>query len=214
MPDKDRRKTLDDVGYVEEWSPFGAHAANDPDAPVSHRHYGKYRGVVLNNLDVHGQGRLLVSVPGIVIANWALPCVPVTDIGMGTYVRPRIGANVWVEFEGGDPQRPIWVGGWWGEMQTPLMAKAAAVSVPPTQTVIILETLTSGISVCDTPIAGATVMIKAGAGATTIMLTPGSVSITAPIINLTAPTINISGGLVNLAATTKLTVAAPNLTVV
>jgi Type VI secretion system/phage-baseplate injector OB domain len=177
-------------------------ALSDPDAPSAKRHYGKFRATVVENVDPYNQGRLLVNVPGIVLANWAMPCVPVTDILMGTYVRPRIGANVWVEFERGDPDHPIWVGGWWGQpLEVPLMAKAATV-VPPTNTVITLETATSGISISDVPIPypiPGSVLIQTGAGSTSIALTPAGVVIT-------APTVTINTG--------HFAVTAPNFTVV
>src|SRR5262249_54333456 len=80
------------------------------------RYYGKYRGVVVNNADPEMTGRLLVTVPdvpGPAPSSWAVPCVPLagpTGQPMGVYLVPPIGAGVWVEFEQGDPERPIWVG--------------------------------------------------------------------------------------------------------
>jgi hypothetical protein len=66
------------------------------------------------------KGRLLVEVPdvvGPVPSSWAEPCVPLagpTGLPMGVYMVPPIGAGVWVEFERGDPSKPIWVGCRWG----------------------------------------------------------------------------------------------------
>jgi len=74
--------------------------------------YGKYRGVVVDNLDPQGQGRLKVRVPelfGDEASAWALPCVP---CGADEIAVPEIGAGVWIEFESGDPDRPIWSGCW------------------------------------------------------------------------------------------------------
>jgi uncharacterized protein involved in type VI secretion and phage assembly len=84
------------------------------------RFYGKYRGTVLNNIDPMLAGRLLVQVPdvtGLAPSSWALPCTPLagpTGAPMGAYLVPPIGAGVWVEFEQGDPEYPIWVGCRWG----------------------------------------------------------------------------------------------------
>jgi hypothetical protein len=123
MPDKkDKPTTMKSLGYSESFT-WGSDDEQDPEPPVAKRHWGKYRGTVVDNQDEPPCGRLLVSVPGIVIANWAMPCVPVTDSFMGTFVRPRVGANVWVEFERGDPDKPIWVGCWWGEGELPVMAE-------------------------------------------------------------------------------------------
>jgi hypothetical protein len=197
-PSNDKHTTMKSLGYREQFT-WGSE--EDPDPPVAKRHWGKYRGTVVSNVDPLFSGRLLVTVPGIVIANWALPCVPLTDALMGTFVRPRMGANVWVEFERGDPDKPIWVGCWWGKGETPVMAKKAS-ALPPPISATTIESGTAGISICDTPIpAGGdtpgNVNIIAGAGAVTIALTPASVSITAPAsVSITTP------GAVTINATT------------
>ncbi|MCB9765335.1 MAG: baseplate assembly protein [Alphaproteobacteria bacterium] len=80
--------------------------------------FGKYRGKVTNNIDPLQQGRLQVAVPSVLGLNvlaWALPCVPFAGNNVGFHMIPGIGANIWVEFEGGDPDRPIWVGCFWGD---------------------------------------------------------------------------------------------------
>ena len=84
------------------------------------KYYGKYRGTVINNVDPMMLGRLLVEVPdvvGLVPSSWAVPCVPLagpTGPPMGVYMVPLIGAGVWIEFEQGNPDYPIWVGCRWG----------------------------------------------------------------------------------------------------
>jgi hypothetical protein len=82
----------------------------------SKRFYGKYRGKVLNNIDPLFQGRILAEVPAISgsLLNYALPCTPYAGFDVGFYAIPPIGANVWIEFEGGDPNYPIWAGCFWG----------------------------------------------------------------------------------------------------
>lgn len=80
--------------------------------------FGKYRGKVVNNQDPQRLGRLQVSVPSVygdVDNNWAAPCVPYAGSNVGIYFMPPIGANIWVEFEGGDVDYPIWSGCFWGE---------------------------------------------------------------------------------------------------
>ncbi|HEX6229566.1 MAG TPA: phage baseplate assembly protein V, partial [Solirubrobacterales bacterium] len=69
-------------------------------------YFGKYRGTVEQNLDPLQQGRLQVKVPAVLgdgTLSWAMPCVPYAGSQVGFYAVPPIGANVWVEFEGGDP---------------------------------------------------------------------------------------------------------------
>ncbi len=81
--------------------------------------YGKYRGTVVSNLDPDFKGRITAMVPdvlGLVPTTWATPCVPMTGLpGLqsGLYVVPEIGASVWMEFEHGDPDYPIWTGCFW-----------------------------------------------------------------------------------------------------
>jgi hypothetical protein len=193
MPDSsdDKHTTMESLGYREQFT-WGSE--QDPEPPVAKRHWGKYRGTVVDNLDDPPSGRLLVSVPGIVITNWALPCVPLTDLMMGTFMRPRIGANVWVEFERGDPNKPIWVGCWWGEGQIPVMAEEY--NAVPIVAAMTIESGTAGISICDVPIlAGGdtpgNVNIIADEGAVTIALSPGSVSITAPAVTINAGTFDV-----------------------
>jgi hypothetical protein len=214
MPDQKtdhHKQNLGEFGYTQSFSTPWGHASDDPDPPLAKRHYGKFRGTVVSNTDPYQKGRLLVEVPGIVITNWAEPCLPLTDIAMGVFMRPRVGANIWVEFERGDPDKPIWVGGYWGPGETPLLAKAAN-AVPPTNSVLTMETASAGVSVCDVPIAGAplpgAVILRAGGVAATISMTPGGVTITAPIVKITALTaINISAPAVSITGT--LTVTGP-----
>jgi len=90
-------------------------------------YYGKYRGLVKDNKDPDERGRIRAVVPEIasdVLLDWALPCVPYgatistntendTDLGtggFGIFAIPELETGVWIEFESGDINRPIWVG--------------------------------------------------------------------------------------------------------
>jgi Type VI secretion system/phage-baseplate injector OB domain len=84
--------------------------------------YGKYRGKVEVNFDPLGLGRIQVSVPDVMgdgTMAWAMPCLPGAGPGVGIFVIPPQGANVWVEFERGDPDYPIYAGGFWGLGEAP-----------------------------------------------------------------------------------------------
>jgi hypothetical protein len=90
-------------------------------------HFGKYRGQVENNVDPLQMGRLQVSVPAVLgsgTLSWAMPCVPYAGSGVGFFAIPAVGANVWVEFEGGDTDYPIWSGCFWGAGEAPMPALA------------------------------------------------------------------------------------------
>src|SRR5438270_1659198 len=83
----------------------------------SKKFYGKYRATVINNIDPMQLGRIQSMVPDVsnlVPTSWAMPCVPIAGKLSGVYVVPQIGAGVWIEFEQGNPDKPIWTGGYWG----------------------------------------------------------------------------------------------------
>ncbi len=111
------------------------------------RLYGKFRGKVLDNVDPLFLGRIIADVPAVPgsLLNWALPCTPYAGLQVGFYAIPPIGANVWVEFEGGDPNYPIWSGCFWGEGEVPLEA-------PPEMKIFKTEFITMILN--DTPEAG------------------------------------------------------------
>jgi hypothetical protein len=86
------------------------------------RHYGKYRGLVTDNQDPKNLARIRAKVPEIlqnVETGWALPSLPYSGDGSGFFRVPAPGAGVWIEFEAGDPSRPIWTGCWWADGQLP-----------------------------------------------------------------------------------------------
>jgi hypothetical protein len=88
-------------------------------------HFGKYRGKVENNIDPMQMARLQVSVPAVLgdgRLSWAMPSVPYAGPQVGLFAVPPVGANVWVEFEGGDTDYPIWSGCFWGTGELPVPA--------------------------------------------------------------------------------------------
>ncbi len=101
--------------------------------PTAQRHYGKHRGVVVDNIDPLRLGRVLVQVPKVFNgeARWAMPCVPVAGHQSGLFLLPPVGAPVWVEFELGDAELPIWVGGYWVDAaELPSMAQSGQPVAP------------------------------------------------------------------------------------
>lgn len=91
--------------------------------------YGKYRGKVENNVDPMMLGRVQVSVAAVLgdgTLSWALPCSPYGGSGVGFFAVPPVGTNIWVEFEGGNPEQAIWSGCFWGAGEVPAMPAVAA----------------------------------------------------------------------------------------
>lgn len=70
-----------------------------------------YRGIVTDTADPEGLLRIKAQVPilyGQGESDWMWPSIP---IAMGVQV-PDVGDPVWVMLEGGDRERPVWVGTW------------------------------------------------------------------------------------------------------
>ncbi|MEH2038643.1 phage baseplate assembly protein V [Nostoc sp.] len=89
--------------------------------------YGKYRGVVSDNNDPWKIGRVQAKVQEIFgndPSGWALPCVPYAGQGVGLFLIPPKGALVWIEFENGDPDYPIWSGCFWADEKVPNIVPA------------------------------------------------------------------------------------------
>lgn len=163
------------------------------------KYYGKYQGTVINNIDPLRLGRVQVIVPdvgGLSPSTWAKPCVPIGGLQMGMYLIPSINAGVWVEFENGDPDYPIWVGYWWGSAaEVPALATLSTPGVP----VIIMQTPTQqALVISDVPIPPMTapgIMLMSG---------PSTITIDATGVTITAPTIKINGTAINITGPTNI----------
>ncbi|MEA3335581.1 MAG: phage baseplate assembly protein V [Chloroflexota bacterium] len=159
--------------------------------------YGKYRGQVINNVDPMMIGRIQVMVPdvsNIALTSWAMPCLPVGGVQMGMFTVPPIGAGVWIEFEQGDPDYPIWTGSFWGSTaEVPALAK----TVPPAIDGITLQTtLQNGIVISDLPGPTGGIMLKSTTGATLIVNDTGIYiqNGKGAMITLIGPTVTVNNG--------------------
>jgi uncharacterized protein involved in type VI secretion and phage assembly len=159
--------------------------------------YGKYRGTVVNNIDPLQIGRIQVMVPdlaGLVPGTWAMPCVPMAGINTGVFSVPMIGSGVWIEFEHGNADYPVWVGGYWG---TSAEVPALAHAVLPGITGITLQTpLKNGLVISDMPGPSGGVLIQTTTGA---MISVSDVGIIisngkGAVINMTGPTVDVNLG--------------------
>jgi uncharacterized protein involved in type VI secretion and phage assembly len=167
---------------------------NRPNPPEPARFFGKYRGIVSDNQDPLQIGRIRARVPAVLgdqESGWALPCAPFAGSGAGMFVIPPTNANVWIEFENGDPDYPIWVGGFWGSLADlpPILL------APPYQKLIIQTNGGSSILLDDTPgIGGITLETSGGQK---IVMTALGIEIDngqGAIIKLTGPMVQVNNG--------------------
>ena len=149
--------------------------------------YGKYKGKVTDNMDPLMQGRIRAKVPAVFgdeDTGWALPSVPYAGNGVGFFFIPPVDANVWMEFEGGNTDSPIWTGCFWGTGEAPPVMPA----IPDTK---IIKTATATIKLDDLPgVGGITIETTSGLkivmnvsgieisnGPRNVKVTPASVSV-------------------------------------
>ncbi len=133
---------------------------------MSDKYFGKYRGMVLNNVDPMQMGRLLVQVPdvaGLLPSTWAMPCFPVTGKQMGFWSIPQIGTGVWVEFEQGDPDYPIWSGCWYGSAAD--VPAIALLTQPPLSSFVVQTTAQHTLQLSDLPGPTGGILLKTPLGA-------------------------------------------------
>ena len=161
------------------------------------RFFGKYRGTVLNNIDPMQIGRLQVQVPDVTSllpTSWAMPCFPLSGKQMGMWAIPQIGAGVWVEFEQGNPDYPIWSGCWFGSAaEVPALALTA---MPPLSDIVLQTAAQNTLMLSDLPGPTGGILLKTTTGA---LISINDVGITisngkGATIILTGPTVMINQG--------------------
>src|SRR5580698_1919128 len=176
------------------------------------RFFGKYRGVVIENVDPMQIGRLQAEIPDVLgetPSGWALPCVPAAGIQAGFFIVPPIGSQVWMEFEQGDPDFPIWTGGFWELTEdVPVIASAPA-PIPPGQTIVLQTNGQNALVLSDAEPAPAAsgVFLKAGGGATIIVNDAGitisngkgaTISLVGPVVSINSGALTVVGASVEV----------------
>lgn len=161
---------------------------------MSNQFYGKYRGTVTDIQDPLMIGRVRAKVPDVMgdqESGWAMPCAPFGGSSMGFFALPTVGAGVWIEFEHGDPDYPIWTGCWFGsvaDMPPELLA-------PPYKKVLLKTAGGHSIVLDDTPgIGGITLETSGGQK---IVLNALGIEITSGqggTIKITGPQVSVNDG--------------------
>lgn len=159
--------------------------------------HGKFRGRVVGNFDPLGIGRIQAEVPdatGRERSTWAMPCTPVAGDTRGLFSVPPVGSGVWIEYEGGDIDRPVWVGGYWGSnAETPTLVPATGPAVDS----ITLQTANKhGLVISDAPGAQGGILIKAAGGASISVSDEGIVidNGKGAVIKLQGPQVSVNQG--------------------
>lgn len=164
---------------------------------MTERYYGKYRGSVVNNLDPMMTGRIQAIVPdvsSVSLTSWAMPCLPMAGIQTGSVAIPPIGAGVWIEFERGDPDYPIWSGCFFGSTaEVPALHRLT----PPGVSALTLQTtLQNGVTVTDLPGPTGGIVIRTPGGASLIVNDTGIYiqNGRGASITLVGPTVTVNNG--------------------
>jgi uncharacterized protein involved in type VI secretion and phage assembly len=167
---------------------------NSDDRDSEDRFFGKFRGIVIDVEDPLMTFRIRAKVPDVMgedESGWAMPCMPFGGSGMGFFALPKVGAGVWIEFEHGDPDYPIWSGCWFGSATEPPPILLA----PPYKKVMIMTEGGHSVLLDDTPgIGGITLETSDGAkivmNALGIQIDNGQ----GASISLTGPQVSINQG--------------------
>ncbi len=131
-------------------------ASTDRVERLENQYFGKYRGIVIANKDPEQLGRVQVWVPSLFpvqapegesgpgepppedhpcVSDWAWPCAAFGGTAdQGWFFVPEVGSKVWVEYEEGNLDSPIWVGVFWsrpaGQTEIPAEAQKMEASEP------------------------------------------------------------------------------------
>ncbi len=131
-----------------------------------HKYYGKYRGTVTQNIDPMNIGRIMVQVAdvsNVIPSTWAMPCFPFAGIQNGFFAVPEIGSGVWVEFEQGNPDYPIWSGCYFGSAAE---VPALALATPPGLQAVVIQTVGQNtLMISDAPGPTGGILLKSVTGA-------------------------------------------------
>lgn len=146
---------------------------SETDYDLRSRFRGKFSGTVVDNNDSDRDGKLQISLPQILgdTQPWARPCVPYAAQGLGLFIMPPKGTRVWVEFEDGNLDQPIWTGFEWPKGGAPAAKAEEMMIATPSGTIKFNDQNDKGEIVItagkmEIALGDGAVTIKSGDGAT------------------------------------------------
>ena len=165
--------------------------------------YGKYRATVVQNIDPEKRGRITCMVPdvlGSVPSSWCEACAPLagpTGPPMGVYLVPPIGAGVWVEFEQGDPERPIWTGCRFGSNDVP---NQAFQGLPVSPNIVMQTAGQNSLVISDLPGPTGGIILTSATGTTSIIVNDTGIYLKSgqASVTLIGSIVNINNGALNV----------------
>jgi uncharacterized protein involved in type VI secretion and phage assembly len=165
---------------------------------MSKSYHGRYRATVRNNIDPKLTGRLLVEVSDVtgpvIPASWAEPSFALAGVQSGAWMIPPVNTEVWVEFQQGNPNNPVWTGALFGSAAE---VPAAALATPPGIPAIVLQTTgQNSLIISDMPGPTGGIILKSSTGA---LISINALGITisngqGATLTLTGPTVTVNGG--------------------
>jgi uncharacterized protein involved in type VI secretion and phage assembly len=160
------------------------------------RYHGLYRGTVVNNVDPMKAGRIWVQVADVAAltpTTWVSPCLPIAGLQSGFFTIPPLQSGVWVFFEQGDINYPVWIGGTWGSAaNVPALAQATP---PGLDNYTIQTTGQHTLMISDLPGPTGGILIKHRLGAM-ISISESGIIISngqGAMIMMTGPSVSING---------------------
>ena len=183
---------------------FNAFDNDDDDSGLN----GVHVGIVTNNQDPDGMGRVKLSFPWRDAddeSNWARIATTMARDGQGTYFLPEVDDEVLVAFEGGDIHSPYVLGGLWSGNASPPVGDDADNDerkiVTRSGHGVLFNDSDDQASVVIETAGGHTITLDDGKESLSIVDSSGSNSIT------------FSDGEIDIAAQQKISLSAPEIDV-
>jgi hypothetical protein len=171
------------------------------------RFFGKYRGRVSDNDDPLKVGRIRAKVSDVYgdeESGWALPCFPHAAAGSVIYSVPPVDSWVWMEFEYGNADKPIYTGCFFPDDPTAVAATIAQllplvgvdkdkIALKTSEWLITVESSKIVLASLQGPLARTRLEVTANSIKLTNEQAPNMPSPPAATIEMSGPTVNING---------------------